>query len=104
MRQHDVEYIAVAGMIGLMCVESTARSCMEYGFHVTAFTDATAAFGGRPAYDALILRYPHLSHAALSVEVFLLRPRLRAPGPPARRQHRLPGATARLPRYREHGE
>ncbi|MFE4824592.1 cysteine hydrolase family protein [Streptomyces sp. NPDC056704] len=47
MRQHDVEYIAVTGMVGTMCVESTARNCMEHGFHVTTFTDATAAFGGR---------------------------------------------------------
>ncbi|SEF17354.1 cysteine hydrolase family protein [Streptomyces sp. Ag109_O5-10] len=71
MRQHDVEYIAVAGMVGTMCVESTARSCMEHGFHVTTFTDATAAFGGRPAYDAMILRYPLISHATLSAEEFL---------------------------------
>ncbi|GAA5022819.1 hypothetical protein GCM10023335_55020 [Streptomyces siamensis] len=52
-------------------VESTARSCMEHGFHVTTFTDTTAAFGGRPAYDAMILRYPLMSHATLSVDEFL---------------------------------
>ncbi|MEU1529784.1 cysteine hydrolase family protein [Streptomyces fagopyri] len=71
LRQHNTEYIAVAGMVGTMCVESTARSCMEHGFHVTTFTDATAAVGGRDAYDAMILRYPFISHETLTVDEFL---------------------------------
>lgn len=71
LRQHGVEYIAIAGMVGTMCVESTARSCMEHGYHVTTFTDATAAAGGRSAYDAMILRYPLISHATLTVGDFL---------------------------------
>ncbi|MET7552398.1 isochorismatase family cysteine hydrolase [Streptomyces sp. NPDC005479] len=71
LRQHNTEYIAIAGMVGTMCVESTARSCMEHGFHVTTFTDATAAVGGRHAYDAMILRYPFISHATLTVDEFL---------------------------------
>lgn len=71
LRQHGVEYIAIAGMIGTMCVESTARSCMEHGYHVTTFTNATAAAGGRLAYDAMILRYPLISHATLTVDDFL---------------------------------
>jgi len=71
LRQHNVEYVATAGMIGTLCVESTARGAMERGYHVTTFTDATAAWGGRDAYDAMILRYPMISHATLSVDEFL---------------------------------
>lgn len=71
LRQHNVEYLAIGGMIGTMCVESTARSAMERGYHVTTFTDATAAAGGRAAYDAMILRFPMISHATLSVDEFL---------------------------------
>ncbi len=71
LRQHNVEYIAIAGMIGTLCVESTSRSCMEHGYHVTTFTDATAAAGGRAAYDAMVLRYPAISHATLTVDEFL---------------------------------
>lgn len=71
LRQHNTEYIAIAGMVGTVCVESTARSCMEHGFHVTTFTDATAAVGGRDAYDAMNLRYPFISHATLTVDEFL---------------------------------
>ncbi|GGJ64549.1 cysteine hydrolase family protein [Streptomyces brasiliensis] len=71
LRQHNVEYIAIAGMIGTHCVESTSRSCMEHGYHVTTFTDATAALGGRAAYDAMVQRYPTISHATLSVDEYL---------------------------------
>ncbi|WP_431968717.1 isochorismatase family protein [Actinacidiphila sp. bgisy160] len=46
LRQHNTEYIAIAGMVGTTCVESTARSCMEHSFHMTTFTDATVAVGG----------------------------------------------------------
>jgi nicotinamidase-related amidase len=71
LRQHDVEYVAIAGMVGTMCVESTSRSAMEHGFHVTTFTDATAAAGGRDAYEAMIRRYPMISHATGTVDEFL---------------------------------
>lgn len=71
LRQHGVEYVAIAGMIGTMCVESTARSAMEHGYHVTTFTDATAALGGKDAYEAMVLRYPFISHATLDVTAFL---------------------------------
>ncbi|MFH9969573.1 hypothetical protein ACH4PR_51540 [Streptomyces mirabilis] len=38
---------------------------------MTTFTDATAAAGGRDAYEAMILRYPAISHATLSVDEYL---------------------------------
>ncbi len=44
---------------------------MEHGYHVTTFTDATAALGGRAAYDAMVQRYPTISHATLSVDEYL---------------------------------
>jgi nicotinamidase-related amidase len=71
LRQHDVEYVAVGGMIGTLCVESTVRSAMERGYHVTTFTDATAAIGGEDAYEAMVQRYRLISHATLDVEEFL---------------------------------
>lgn len=71
LRQHDVEYLAIAGMVGTMCVESTSRSAMEHGYHVTTFTDATAAAGGRDAYEAMVRRYPMISHATGTVDEFL---------------------------------
>jgi nicotinamidase-related amidase len=71
LRQHGVEYVAIGGMIGTLCVESTVRSAMERGYHVTTFTDATAALGGEGAYEAMVQRYRLISHATLDVEEFL---------------------------------
>jgi nicotinamidase-related amidase len=71
LRQHGIEYVAIAGMIGTMCVESTVRTAMEDGFHVTTFTDGTAAAGGSEASDAMVKRYPLISHAMLTVDEFL---------------------------------
>lgn len=45
LRQHDVEYTVFAGMSATLCVESTARTGMERGHHLTMIKDATAAPG-----------------------------------------------------------
>ncbi|MDN3354431.1 isochorismatase family cysteine hydrolase [Actinomadura sp. DC4] len=71
LRQHGVEYVAIGGMIGTLCVESTVRSAMERGYHVTTFTDATAGIGGEAAHEVMIQRYRLISHATLDVDDFL---------------------------------
>ncbi|MFD7875147.1 hypothetical protein ACFV5G_13750 [Streptomyces sp. NPDC059766] len=38
---------------------------------MTTFTDATAAVEGRDACDAMLSRYPFISHATLTVDEFL---------------------------------
>jgi nicotinamidase-related amidase len=54
-----------------LCVESTVRSAMERGYHVTTFTDATAAIGGEDAHEAMVQRYRLISHATLDTAEFL---------------------------------
>ncbi|MEV4410808.1 isochorismatase family cysteine hydrolase [Catellatospora sp. NPDC049609] len=71
LRHHGVDHLAVAGMIGTMCVESTARTAMERGYHVTTLTDATAATGGAAGYDAMVARYELFSHATHTVDEYL---------------------------------
>jgi hypothetical protein len=44
---------------------------MERGYHVTTFTDATAALGGEGAYHEMVQRYRMISHATLDVDEFL---------------------------------
>jgi nicotinamidase-related amidase len=58
-------------MIGTLCVESTVRSAMERGYHVTTFTDATAAIGGEDVHEAMVQRYRMISHATFDVDGFL---------------------------------
>ena len=71
LRQHGVEYVVAAGMSGTLCVESTVRTAMERGYHVTVIKDATEAVGGAEAYEAMVQLYPMISHAVLSVDEFL---------------------------------
>jgi hypothetical protein len=51
----------------------TAIACSRpvVGAPTSAFTDATAAIGGKDAYDAMMLRYPLISHATFSVDEFV---------------------------------
>lgn len=71
LRQHNVEYLAIAGVSGIMAVESTARTAMERGYHVTTFTDAIAAPGGLVTYQAMMRGLTMISHRVVDVEGFL---------------------------------
>ncbi|MFD9688986.1 cysteine hydrolase family protein [Kitasatospora sp. NPDC059146] len=71
LRQRGVEYLAIAGVSGIMAVESTARTAMERGYHVTAFTDAIAAPGGLVTYQAMMRGLSMVSHNVVGVDDFL---------------------------------
>lgn len=71
LRQRGIEYLAIAGVSGIMAVESTARTAMERGYHVTTFTDAIAAPGGLVTYQAMMRGLNMVSHNVVSVEDFL---------------------------------
>ncbi|WP_323377459.1 isochorismatase family cysteine hydrolase [Streptomyces sp. RB17] len=71
LRRHGVEYLAIAGVSGIMAVESTARTAMERGYHVTTFTDAIAAPGGLVTYQAMMRGLNMVSHSVVGVDDFL---------------------------------
>ncbi|GHF13221.1 peroxyureidoacrylate/ureidoacrylate amidohydrolase RutB [Streptomyces spiralis] len=71
LRQRNVEYLAIAGVSGIMAVESTARTAMECGYHVTTFTDAIAAPGGLVTYQAMMRGLTMVSHRVAGVDDFL---------------------------------
>ncbi|MFD5065195.1 cysteine hydrolase family protein [Streptomyces sp. NPDC058394] len=71
LRQRGVEYLAIAGVSGIMAVESTARTAMERGYHVTSFTDAIAAPGGLVTYQAMMRGLTMISHSVAGVDDFL---------------------------------
>ncbi|MEU6417333.1 cysteine hydrolase family protein [Streptomyces spiralis] len=71
LRQRNVEYLAIAGVSGIMAVESTARTAMELGYHVTTFTDAIAAPGGLVTYQAMMRGLSMVSHRVAGVDDFL---------------------------------
>ncbi|MEV5176765.1 isochorismatase family cysteine hydrolase [Streptomyces flaveolus] len=71
LRRRSVEYLAIAGVSGIMGVESTARTAMERAYHVTTFTDAIAAPGGLVTYQAMMRGLNMISHKVVSVDEFL---------------------------------
>jgi nicotinamidase-related amidase len=70
LRQHNVEYAVVAGMSGTLCVESTVRTAMEQGYHVTVVNNATTAVGGPEAQEDMLKRFHLIIHASLTVDEF----------------------------------
>jgi nicotinamidase-related amidase len=71
LRRRGIEYLAIAGVSGIMGVESTARTAMERGYHVTTFTDAIAAPGGLVTYQAMMRGLNMVSHSVVGVDDFL---------------------------------
>jgi hypothetical protein len=57
---------SVIGMLANTCVEATARSGAELGYHVTLVRDATAAFSSEAMHAAHELNGPTFSHAILT--------------------------------------
>ncbi|MEU3445324.1 cysteine hydrolase [Streptomyces griseoincarnatus] len=71
LKRRGVEHIVVAGMIGTMCVESTARSAMERGYRVTLVKDGTAPEGGLEAYEQMVQRYALIAHDVVTTDELL---------------------------------
>ncbi|WP_243766217.1 isochorismatase family protein [Streptomyces sp. GC420] len=71
LKRRGVQHVTVAGMIGTMCVESTARSAMELGYEVTLVKDATAPAGGPGAYEEMLRRYELIAHHVLTTDEVL---------------------------------
>jgi len=67
LRQRDIDKIIVVGFIANSCVEATARTGMELGFHVTLVEDATAAFS-EAGMEAARTNGPMYAHAILTTD------------------------------------
>jgi nicotinamidase-related amidase len=53
-------------MLANTCIEATARSGAELGYHVTLVRDATAAFSSAAMYAVLEINGPTFEHAILT--------------------------------------
>lgn len=67
LRQLDIDKIIVVGFIANSCVEATARTGMELGYHVTLVEDATAAFS-EAGMEAARTNGPMYAHAILDTD------------------------------------
>jgi nicotinamidase-related amidase len=66
-----IEKIILVGFVANTCIESTARSGMELGYHVTLIKDATAAFDKEGMQAAHEVNGPRFAHAILTTEELL---------------------------------
>lgn len=62
LQRRGITHLTIIGMITNSCIEATARSAIDLGYHVTLVTDAVAAFS--PIEHDLSTReiYPRLAH------------------------------------------
>jgi nicotinamidase-related amidase len=66
LKQHGIVKVIVIGLLANTCIESTSRSAMELGYHVTLVRDATAAFSKERMHAAHELNGPNFAHQILT--------------------------------------
>ena len=71
LRQRSIEKVIVVGVAANTCVEGTARSAAERGYHVTLVRDATAAATPEAMRAAHDINGPTFAHAILTTEALL---------------------------------
>ncbi|CAN5774954.1 hypothetical protein BH20VER1_BH20VER1_07630 [soil metagenome] len=71
LRRMGISHLVIAGMTANLCCESTGRHAMEAGFDVTFLSDAIGA-ASIPEYEAaILLNFPLIANAVITVDEFL---------------------------------
>lgn len=71
LKQHRIAKVILVGMLANTCIESTARSAAELGYHVTLVRDATAAFSEEALHAAHEINGPTYAHAIVTTAELL---------------------------------
>ena len=71
LQEKSITHVVLAGLLSNTCIESTARSALDLGYHVTLLTDGTAAWSEEDHRAAVDLNYPHLAHALSTTDQFI---------------------------------
>jgi nicotinamidase-related amidase len=80
LRQRSITHLVIVGLLANTCIEATARSAMELGYHVTLVRDATATYTAEMMHAAHALNGPTFAHAILTTAQLLAAlPPARAP-------------------------
>lgn len=61
-----ITHLIIIGMVTNSCIEATARSALDLGYHVTLVTDAVAAFSPREHETTVTRIYPMIAHQTLT--------------------------------------
>lgn len=71
LKQKGVTRLIIIGLIANTCVETTARSAADHGYHVTLVRDATAAFSQEAMHAAHAINAPNFVHALVTTAELL---------------------------------
>lgn len=71
LQAREITHLIIIGLITNSCIEATARSAVDLGYHVTLVTDAVAAFA--PVEHELTIRenYPRIGHLVTDTSTLL---------------------------------
>jgi nicotinamidase-related amidase len=71
LRQRNIDHIIIAGMVTNTCVDSTGRSAMEKGYHLTYVSDAVGAFTIEAHTATIEHDWPRYAHEVLTTEALV---------------------------------
>lgn len=71
LKQKGVNRVILIGLIANTCIEGTARSAVDLGYHVTLVRDATAAFSHEAMHAAHDINAPNYAHAVVTTKDLL---------------------------------
>ncbi len=71
LKQKGVNRVILIGLIANTCIEGTARSAVDLGYHVTLVRDATAAFSPEAMHAAHDINAPSFAHAVVTTKDLL---------------------------------
>ncbi len=63
LKQKGINHVILIGLIANTCIEGTARSAVDLGYHTTLVRDATAAFTHEAMHAAHDINAPNFAHA-----------------------------------------
>jgi len=78
LQEKSVTHVILAGLLSNTCIESTARSAIDLGYHVTLLEDAVAAWSPEDHEAAVKFSYPKISHALMKTSELVIRLKLEA--------------------------
>ena len=65
LQKLGITHLILVGMATNSCIEATARSAVDLGYHVTLVTDAVATFSRKEHHTTVAEIYPQIAHAVV---------------------------------------
>lgn len=66
LQKLGITHLIIVGMVTNSCIEATARSAVDLGYHVTLVSDAVAAFSPLEHATTVTQTYPMIAHRVLT--------------------------------------